>query len=1024
MPSFARVLVCLVLLAGSARGASNPTPLVEPVGSTSAVRTATGSSRNDAVDLEPLYGGPRVTTLIVADNNLNTESPTQTIPLVGNSTGTGNVLPSVSSVSPGAGNTPVLITGMNLAGATSVQFGSVPAASFTVNSATSIGAVSPAGTPTVDVTVTTPDGTSAIAPNDQFTYVVTTQSIAFTQSPNAFAGTSALLRATGGPSGSPIVFSIVSGPATLSGPNGSTITYTGPGSVTIQADQAGGNGYPAALPVQVTTAVTVQTVPVSFTSAPEPTVVTFTQAGTLAGIRTSTLGAANGDFALSTGNSCTIGTAYAVGDTCSVNFSFQPTRPGLRNGGITFTSASGHVLANSYIYGLGTGPQVIFNPGSQSVLGSNFAQPSGIAVNGNGDIFVSTYAGGLQEIPANEPIRTLGSFDSCDDVAVDGSGNVFVICDRTTLSEVLAVAGEIPQNPTVVTLVGTFKALNGMKVDGNGNVYLASSDRSGGNAAIYEVPAVDGSIPTSPSVLTLTTAVHGATGVALDANGDLFVSDELTGAVDEFIAVDGAIPANAAPVTLASGFSQLSNIALDAAGDVFVTDASGAVQEIVAVGGSIPASQPVILTLGTGWKQPDGLAIEPNGDVLVADAGFTQAIRLDLSDPPALNFAQTAVGQTSSDSPQTVTFRNDGNAPLAFSALPSAVNPSITLGFTLTGGTCPRVPAGFNPGSLAEGASCTDLVSFTPSAPGPYTGPLVETDNTLNQTGATQTVPLNGNAIPPLTITLTATPGAVFVGAPVTLTASIAASGPALTGSVTFLDGTQPLGSVVPQGSNATLVVSTLSVGVHTITAVYSGDSFYGTVVSASVQVTVQDFALSTTASNVIIDHGGTATVQLNLTPIGGLTMPAAISLAVSGYPVGSTVTFTPSSVASGSGPTPITLIIQTPNYPTADVAAPARLRGPGAPELVGLPLAVCCLVFVFRRRRSRLARLHLTLLLLAAAMASVSLSGCGWGWKTQTWTVSVTAQSGQLTHSVSFLLTSECKNGQPACQITSVSGN
>ena len=84
-------------------------------------------------------------------------------------------LPTVTKVEPSegpvAGGTSVTITGTNLTGATGVSFGST-AASFTVNSATQITASAPAGTGTVDVTVTTPGGTSATnPPSDQYTYV-------------------------------------------------------------------------------------------------------------------------------------------------------------------------------------------------------------------------------------------------------------------------------------------------------------------------------------------------------------------------------------------------------------------------------------------------------------------------------------------------------------------------------------------------------------------------------------------------------------------------------------------------------------------------------------------------------------------------------------------------------------------------------------------------------------------------------------------------------------------------------------
>ena len=64
------------------------------------------------------------------------------------------------------------ITGTNLTGATAVNFGANAATGHSVNSATSITATSPAGSAgTVDVTVTTPGGTSATSSADHFTYV-------------------------------------------------------------------------------------------------------------------------------------------------------------------------------------------------------------------------------------------------------------------------------------------------------------------------------------------------------------------------------------------------------------------------------------------------------------------------------------------------------------------------------------------------------------------------------------------------------------------------------------------------------------------------------------------------------------------------------------------------------------------------------------------------------------------------------------------------------------------------------------
>ncbi len=73
---------------------------------------------------------------------------------------------------PAAGGTRVTISGTNLSGITAVDFGSTPAdlSSLTYNSDGTVTVTSPAGSGTVDVTVTNASGTSASLPADQFTY--------------------------------------------------------------------------------------------------------------------------------------------------------------------------------------------------------------------------------------------------------------------------------------------------------------------------------------------------------------------------------------------------------------------------------------------------------------------------------------------------------------------------------------------------------------------------------------------------------------------------------------------------------------------------------------------------------------------------------------------------------------------------------------------------------------------------------------------------------------------------------------
>jgi hypothetical protein len=74
---------------------------------------------------------------------------------------------------PGAGGNKVTISGSALGGTTSVAFGDVPAANFSVNGpGTRVTAYAPAqAAGTVDVSVTTPWGTSATSTSDEYTYL-------------------------------------------------------------------------------------------------------------------------------------------------------------------------------------------------------------------------------------------------------------------------------------------------------------------------------------------------------------------------------------------------------------------------------------------------------------------------------------------------------------------------------------------------------------------------------------------------------------------------------------------------------------------------------------------------------------------------------------------------------------------------------------------------------------------------------------------------------------------------------------
>ncbi|SEO65049.1 IPT/TIG domain-containing protein [Mucilaginibacter gossypiicola] len=104
-------------------------------------------------------------------------------------------IPAITSFTPataGSGQT-VTITGTNLAGVTSVSFGGVAAASFTVNSATSITAVTGSGK-SGDITIITPSGTAA---KSGFTYNSTSSTPTITSFTPTTAGSKQTVTITG-----------------------------------------------------------------------------------------------------------------------------------------------------------------------------------------------------------------------------------------------------------------------------------------------------------------------------------------------------------------------------------------------------------------------------------------------------------------------------------------------------------------------------------------------------------------------------------------------------------------------------------------------------------------------------------------------------------------------------------------------------------------------------------------------------------------------------------------------------------
>jgi len=162
---------------------------------------------------------------------------------------------------------------------------------------------------------------------------------------------------------------------------------------------------------------------------------TFNGTGSIGVPQVVTQGATNLDFTdAGTGTCNTNGTSYTyvANDTCTVVVKFAPQYAGTRYGAVQLVDNSGNVLATANIYGKGTGPQLaLTGPGFPiTTLGGGFKYPFGVAVDGNGNVYVGDQGNNaLKEIPVgcttSSCVTSLGGYiQDAAGVAVDGAGNV------------------------------------------------------------------------------------------------------------------------------------------------------------------------------------------------------------------------------------------------------------------------------------------------------------------------------------------------------------------------------------------------------------------------------------------------------------------------------------------------------------------------------------------------------------------------------------------------------------------------
>src|SRR5271157_4152202 len=464
-----------------------------------------------------------------------------------------------------------------------------------------------------------------------------------------------------------------------------------------------------------------------------------------------TQGGPNLDFTL--GSTTCTGMITAPG-SCTVNVSFAPLAPGLRMGAVQLKDSSANLLVTTFVHGLSLGPAIAFGPGAQTTVGSGLNQPSGVAVDGAGDVFIAD-SGHSQvvEVPAGGVQTTVGSgLSSPLSVAVDGAGDVFIA--DTYNNRVV----EVPAGGGAQTTVGS--GLNrpvGAAVDGAGDVFIADT----GNNRVVEVPWTGTSYGAQTTVRS---GLNTPWDVAVDGAGDVFIADEGNSRVVE-------VQRSEAP-TLSFAATEVGSTSTDSPQSVTVQNIGNQSLAAVSPGLSIGATSfAQVAGSGTPADCTSSFSLEPGASCnlsvsfipqttgsIVSAATFTDNALNATAATQSVSLSGTGINPAATFSPTSVAFGNKEintasvakNVFLTSSGTTNLSKPSITI----TGTNAPDFSQTntCTAASYAPGAKCTISVKFTPSMLAAESASLMLTDNASN---SPQTVPLTGAGVMPVVLSPT-----------------------------------------------------------------------------------------------------------------------------------------------------------------------------------------------------------------------------------------------------------------------------
>lgn len=654
-------------------------------------------------------------------------------------------------------------------------------------------------------------------------------------------------------------------------------------------------------------------------------------AGTLDTIRVLTQGINKSDFAEAPGGTCTLGRTYLAGQTCTVNLAFNPLYPGERRGAIVLLARNGPPLAQQFVSAQAVGSVNVFLPGIMSTVAgnqnwiyagdgqpatqTNIFLPFGLAIDAAGNLYladssnnrirkVDASTGNMATVAGNGNIGATGdgaqataaSLSSPSSIVLDPAGNLyFADSGNNAVRRVDAVTGLITTVAGTLNQHGytgdhgtataaTLNTPNGLALDASGNLYLADT----GNHVIRRVDAATSIITTvagtgaagfnGDSQLATKAQLNSPWSVYVASTGELYIADQnnhrvrLISAAGMITTISGTGTAGFIGDKGPAAQAQLNSpasVALDVAGNLYIADSgNNRIRKISAKDGSISTIAGVDGESFSGDGGPADqaslygpytLVLSGASDLFIADV-FHNRIRKITVNQATLKFPAIRVGRVSA--PKVQTLENDGNAPLHFNAIAGISNSKVDDA-SICSLTAPLAPL----------ATCDTSVDFAPTLTGdPVVGKLALTSDAGNGPGLILPTGIVLD-IDPTTLTLASSLNPGLTGMNITFTVNATSAGTTPTGTVTFSDvfglTTTTLGTAILSSGTASLPVTTLAAGVHSILATYSGDSSNAAATTLALLETIKDAqpgTVTTLASSAsLIDAGSSLVLTANV---------------------------------------------------------------------------------------------------------------------------------------------------------------